>query len=266
MKSGYSCLFQEKLGNKMAQRKKRTIISLTILLTVVVIGIVLLWPEKYYLPLRRLVRPSKTIIVPDDCKTVWQAVGRAEYGDTVLIKEGIYEAMFEFNGCLNIIGEGIDKTIIRSEYSDDSVVKIYNCRGTKISNLTLEHTTKDNSVKKTGVLFVQNGFLDIVNCRIRRANGYGLFIRQRGKVNIRNCIIEENSGNGIVVWEKGVFVKIQNCKISNNGEYGIYFDHGARGLVENNTIERNRLDAIKIKGFSTKVTSNNNSFRKNKAG
>lgn len=249
----------------MAHIKKRTIISLTMLLAVVLIGIVLLWPEKYYLPLKRLVLPSKTIIVPDDCKTVWQAVGRAEYGDTIFIKAGIYDGMFEFKGCLNIIGEGIDKTIIRSEYSDDSVVKIYNCRGSKISNLTLEHTTKDNSVKKTGVLFIQNGFLDIVNCRIRRANGYGLFIRQRGKVNIHNCIIEENSGCGIVVWEKSAFVKIQNCKISNNGEYGIYFDHGARGLVENNTIEDNRLDAIKIEGIDTKVISKNNSFRYNNA-
>lgn len=250
----------------MARGKKRIILDLIIVLIVVPIGIGLLWPEKFYLPLRRLVRPAKTIIVPDDCKTVWQAVSRAEYGDTVFVKEGIYDGMFEFKGCLNIIGEGIDKTVIRSEYPDDSVIKIYNCRGTKISNLTLEHTSKDNSDKKTGVLFVQNGFLDIVNCRIRRANGYGLFIRQRGKVNIRNCIIEENSGNGIVVWERGVFVKIQNCKISNNGEYGIYFDYGARGEVKNNTIENNRLDAVKIKGFGTKVTSNNNTFHNNKVG
>jgi len=250
----------------MAHRKIRTIISLTMLLIVVLIGIVLLWPEKYYLPLRRLVRPSKTIIVPDDCKTVWQAVSRGEYGDTILIKEGVYDGMFEFKGCLNIIGEGIDKTIIRSEYSNESVVKIYNCRGTKISNLTLEHTTKNNSVKKTGVLFIQNGFLDIVNCRIRRADGYGLFIRQRGKVNIRNCIIEENSSSGIIVWNKSTSVKIQNCKISNNGGYGIHFDHGARGLVENNTFEQNRLDAIKIEGIDTKVISENNSFRNNKAG
>lgn len=249
----------------MAHIKKRTIISLTMLLTVVLTGIVLLWPEKYYLPLKRLVRPSKTIIVPDDCKTVWQAISRAEYGDTIFIKEGIYEAMFEFKGCLNIIGEGIDKTFIRSEYSTESVFKIYNCRGTKISNLTLEHTAKSNSTQKTGVLFIQNGFLDIVNCRIRRADGYGIFIRQRGKVNIRNCIIEENSGSGIVVWEKGVFVKIQNCKISNNGEYGINFDQGARGLVENNTFENNRLDAIKIEGIDTKVISKNNSVSKNKA-
>ena len=250
----------------MTRRKKRIIIDLTIMLIVVPIGAGFLWPEKCYLPLKRLVRPTNTIIVPDDCKTVWQAVSRAEYGDTIFVKAGIYDGMFEFKGCLNIIGEGIDKTIIRSEYSDDSVVKIYNCRGSKISNLTLERTTKDNSAKKTGVMFIQNGFLDIVNCRIRRANGYGLFIRQRGKVNIHNCIIEENSGNGIVVWEKSTFVKIQNCKISNNGEYGIYFDHGARGLVENNTFENNRLDAVKIKGFGTKVTSTDNHFHKNKAG
>jgi parallel beta-helix repeat protein len=249
----------------MAHRKIRTIISLTMLLIVVLVGIVLLWPEKYYLPLRRLVRPSKTIIVPDDCKTVWQAVSRAEYGDTVLIKEGVYEAMFEFTGCINIIGEGIDKTFIRSEYSTESVVKIYNCRGTKISNLTLEHTTKHNSTKKTGVMFIQNGFLDIENCRIRRADGYGIFIRQRGKVNLRNCNIEENSGSGIVVLEKGVFANIQNCKIVNNGEYGIYFAQGACGLVENNTLENNRLDDVKIEGVDTKVTSKNNSIRNNQA-
>lgn len=249
----------------MTRRKKRIIIDLIIMLIVVPIGIGFVWPEKCYLPLKRLIRPSTTIIVPDDCKTVWQAVSRAGYGDTIFIKAGVYDGVFEFKGCLNIIGEGIDKTIIRSEYCDDSVVKIYNCRGSKISNLTLEHTTKDNSDKKTGVMFIQNGFLDIVDCRIRRANGYGLFIRQRGKVNIHNCIIEENSGNGIVVWEKGVFVKIQDCKISNNGEYGVYFDHGARGLVKNNTFENNRLDAVKIKGFGTKVTSTDNNFQKKKA-
>jgi hypothetical protein len=173
--------------------------------------------------------------------------------------------MLEFTGCINIIGEGIDKTFIRSEYSTESVVKIYNCRGAKISNLTLEHTTKHNSTKKTGILFIQNGFLDIVNCRIRRADGYGIFIRQRGKVNLRNCIIEENTGSGIVVWEKDVSVKIQNCKIANNGEYGINFDQGARGLVENNTLENNRLDDVKIQGIDTKVVSKNNTFRSNEA-
>jgi parallel beta-helix repeat protein len=68
------------------------------------------------------------------------------------------------------------------------------------------------------------------------------------------------------VWEKGVFVKIQNCKILNNRGYGINFDQGARGLVENNTFENNRFDAIKIEGIDTKVTSNNNSFHSNKAG
>jgi parallel beta-helix repeat protein len=239
-------------------RKKRIIIDLVIVLIVVLVGTLFLWPEKFYLPLRRLVRPSKTITVPSDCKTIWKALAQAEYGDTIFIKAGIYDELFEFTGCVNIVGEGIDKTIIQSEYSQESVVKMYNCRGTKLSNLTLQHVGKKDTAAKTGVLFVQRGFMDIINCRIRRGDGYGMLIRKGSTVNIDNCVIEKNSMSGIIVWDKGTSVNVHNSTISSNGEYGILFEHGGGGSVENNTFKENESGSVKCVG--TAIISKDNSF------
>lgn len=56
------------------------------------------------------------IIVPTHFKTIKEAVENAKPGDTILVKEGVYEEKegFSLKSGLKIEGRGADKTIIRS--------------------------------------------------------------------------------------------------------------------------------------------------------
>lgn len=96
---------------------------------------------------------SRTIVVPDDYPTITSAIGNATAGDTILVREGTYEAPINqtltIEKNLSIIGENAEKTLIKLypaynvsriltaalfSYSDAITIKADNVR---ISNLTM---------------------------------------------------------------------------------------------------------------------------------
>ncbi|MDO5576184.1 MAG: hypothetical protein Q4F84_03825, partial [Fibrobacter sp.] len=56
---------------------------------------------------------SKTFTVPTDIKTIQDCIDKAEEGDTVFVKKGIYREQLTLKDNVSLIGESATETILR---------------------------------------------------------------------------------------------------------------------------------------------------------
>lgn len=98
---------------------------------------------------------SKTIIVPDDYPTITQAIASASAGDTIYVRNGVYnDSCFEINKPLTISGEDVGNNFViinptiesvyssyfnRTYYYPDDAI-IINSDNVRISGLTINST------------------------------------------------------------------------------------------------------------------------------
>ena len=124
---------------------------------------------------------GKTIGVPDDYSTITDAINNAADGDTILIKEGIYEGFINqtlvINKSVSLIGENIENTIVKLfppynvieifpnppyyNYSDSIII---NADNVMLTNLTIVSTPGDG-IGDVSVVGDQN---QITNCNITK--------------------------------------------------------------------------------------------------
>ena len=69
---------------------------------------------------------SKTIIVPDDYPTITQAIASASAGDTIYVRNGVYnDSCFEINKPLTISGEDVRNNFVIINPTIESVYSSY---------------------------------------------------------------------------------------------------------------------------------------------
>ena len=73
---------------------------------------------------------SKTLIVPDEYKTIQEAIMAAQAGDTVKIKQGIYDESLTFKNGVNLQGTVREKVILRCDAKMGPVTTKYLCHFT----------------------------------------------------------------------------------------------------------------------------------------
>jgi parallel beta-helix repeat protein len=115
---------------------------------------------------RVLVNASpSTLMVPDDYKTIQEAINNAGSGDTIFVRKGIYTENIVINKSITLIGEDRESTIIDGR-ATGNVISI------KASNVTIKGFTIRNS----------DPFV-----------GYGIFIERFGNIVISNNSINNNN-------------------------------------------------------------------------
>ena len=67
---------------------------------------------------------SKTIVVPDDYSTIQAAIDHANAGDTVFVRDGIYNETLVVNKTISLVGEDRDLTIIDAQKSHSPAITI----------------------------------------------------------------------------------------------------------------------------------------------
>jgi parallel beta-helix repeat protein len=173
-------------------------------------------------------------------KTILNALGQANAGDTIIINGNNYEH----------VHRTIDKKLtIKSEVG----TVLSPCSSTADSN---HHgifylTSKASGTVIEGFTFTGNGML--------YGNGdYGILINGASNVIIRNCTFTDMDSGDAIRLENAKSITIDNVKI-NGAVFGVNIRDSTDVLVENSDIKNNDIAAVSVAGSSknTKIFSNN---------
>ena len=177
---------------------------------------------------------QKTIVVPDDFSTIQAAINSASDGDTIFVKEGIYNEGLELNKSLSLIGENKETTIIDGSKADIFAVIIFS-NWVNVSGFTIR-----NAPEKGIELW------HVKNCKIsgniitNSINGVSLV--QSFHNIIEANIVSSNKYSGIRIsgsaYEPNYNI-INHNEIENN-DVGLDFFQGWNNAVYRNNIVNNR--------------------------
>lgn len=166
-------------------------------------------------------------------------------GGVVYVKSGIYDLngkTIVVRSNLTLIGDGIDKTIIRlyptqhseQKYIQDGITSVGDIDDLTIENLTL--TQNLTPVNNHGCICLrggQNNNITIRNFKATGGSGQGISVPHFNNLSIEDCVIEQ-------VWT------------------GIECNNGSDGLIRENTIRNTIGDGVLFSIHATDVTIENN--------
>ena len=198
------------------------------------------------------VASAATIYVPDDCKTIQEAVNSANSGDTIIVKDGTYTENINVNKMrLTIRSEnGAAKTIVQAANSRKNVFDVCaDC--VNISGFT--------AMGATGCWNAGIWLRNVNHCRVFdnfiRGNSLGisLFDSNGNSIKYNDCL--KNDENGIVAIASSNNILANNiCNFSDKS--GIWLGESS----DNNTIVNNSCNFNKVDGVGLSDSSNNNTL------
>jgi nitrous oxidase accessory protein len=213
--------------------------------------------------------PAATVRVVDKDKnsySIKQAVIKAQAGDTILVKAGIYqESAIEINKQLTVIGEKNAIIDARNEKGNIIRVKAQNVTisGLEFKNVAVSYINDNAAIKLDSCqdcIIRNNTFIN---------NFFSIYLARSFRCKIENNIIKSNaeretaSGNGIHLWYcKEITVK--NNRIEGQRD-GIYFEFVEQSHVSQNHSEKNLRYGLHFM-FSDHCTYDGNEFINNGAG
>jgi parallel beta-helix repeat protein len=209
-----------------------------------------------------------TIYVPDDYETIQEAVDNAASGDTIIVRDGIYQENVDvYINNLTIMSEnGSANCIIQAANPNDHVFEVtsdyvnisgftvkgategYWVAGIYLGNTDLCTMINDTNISNCNISNNNNGIYasyssnnTISNCFISH-NNMGIQLYTSSGNLISNCSIRLNNYSGMELWLSSDNNCIFNNTISNNGWSGIWIDCGS----SNNSIYRNIISCCDI--------------------
>ncbi len=206
---------------------------------------------------KKVLEQAKVVIlVPGDCKTIQEAIDRAEKGQIVIVGNGVYRG--EGNRDIEFKGKAIT---LRSEKGPENC--IIDCqesgRGFYFARYETEKSVLQGFTIKNGKVTGDGGGIccrsssspKIIGCKIvdcSAANGGGISCWSRSNPALVNCIIAENSasakGGGINCWNN-CSPEIINCTIAHNKSKkcggGVAASERSRPELKNSIVWENRV-------------------------
>jgi nitrous oxidase accessory protein len=190
------------------------------------------------------VAASNIIYYVEPGDNIQMAINRANPGDILLIKRGVYKEYPIFvNKSLTIIGESREETIIDGEELADLIINIM-ADNVKISNLTIQNTgggaypPVQKGIQITAVKNVEISDCTIKNCATNLRLGGSSFSRI-----LRNRITHAlTNGYGVHLDENSEYNEITSNYISFN-DVGIQVERTAtNNTIYHNNFMNNSLD------------------------
>jgi hypothetical protein len=221
-----------------------------------------------------------TIIhVPDDYPTIQEGVNAANPGDTVLVDPGIYYENVQLTEGVNLIGSGMDNTIIDGGGVAD-VVSALTINSCLIEGFTVQNSQQGGSTPGNVGVFLNPrssaGTKTVRYCRVRH-NGHGVqvwndfggvtyvehniicdnlydgFDPYLGTTHLTNNSIVDNGRDGYHDWAGGGVVYIKNNIFAQNGRYGIFKHRDTPVYISYNDVWNNAQGAS-YEGYSGSPT------------
>ncbi len=200
-------------------------------LSAVVLGLLLIGMSAVTINIQ-LVKAG-TITVPDDYRTIQEAINNAGVGDKIFVSAGTYYERVLVNRSVSLVGENRSSTIIDGNYSG-----------------TVVNITKTNDVSLTEFTIRNAGYWP------EPSGPHSAVLVQNSTGTTLSRSIIDNSSYGIRVYYSDNSTFIDNLVIGHNGfDFGIYIHWSNHCIISGNDVSGGW--AITIKGsYYSKITGN----------
>jgi len=203
--------------------------------TVKVLTLVIIFFSAVWLSNLQTSQASKTLAVPQDYVTIGEAVSHASIGDTIQIKEGIYNENIVINKSLTIIGQN-SPVIVGNGGPTPSATLILDADNIVVSGLVIESTKNPNTTRYSYGIWVQGEGCTITGNTIQ-ATYIGIFCSTQSHTTITQNTITRSIKDGIRFCG-GSYTDISYNNIISNAVSGIALG-GYSNTVEGNNLEKN---------------------------
>ncbi len=197
---------------------------------------------------------TRTIRIPEDVKTVAEALAGARDRDRLVLAEGTWEGPFVIKAAVELQGVS-GKTIIECTADAGSVVAIApGVNGARLSGLTLRHLSFDAGEERFSLAHVRDAKADFSDCRFERGSGHGIAVTHGGHAKVVRCRFSENGWNGIAVVGEGSLLEAEENTLKGNFQNGIESWDGAAVILSKNTCTGNSRNGIHVDNGSASAT------------
>lgn len=183
---------------------------------------------------------GSTITVPNDYKTIQEAINAAQDGNEIFIRAGTYNEILVVNKSISLIGENRETTVIDGSNIFGNVIEIV-AENVTVANLTIQKALGYPYYESHGINIKGNSSGNTISNNIIKDNfGCGIYHERWFWLSkaVNNTIVGNRIINNVIT---GITIqradnnKIINNWIENNG-FGIYLDDSSHNVIEGNSI------------------------------
>lgn len=176
---------------------------------------------------------TQTIVVPDDYFTISEAISNASEGDTIFVKNGVYNENLVIKKSISLVGQDVKNTIIEGNHAHPVIV-------VRHDNVTVSSFTLKNGASKSTVTIYYKALGGI---HLLHAN---------------NCKITGNliTNTGIGIWLYGAGSNVIEHNICYDSMYGLIAESSDNNIIHDNYISNNG-GGIRLLSTKNNKLSNN---------
>ncbi len=205
------------------------------------------------LPLTAFLLIYSTIIVPENYKTIQEAVINASLEDTIIVSEGIYKENVSITRPISIISRrGPDFTTVWAAVPSEPVFKVSN-----VNNVTITGFTATGSLHSGIYLYNSNNGTISDNKTVKNANGIILYGSSNNTVAGNSADLNENYG---IYLDSSDRNSLGKNSASSNNDNGIFLSSSSYNNLTDNNVNHNTWNGIIL------WDSSNNTLKDNRVG
>ncbi len=196
---------------------------------------------------------AATIVVPDNYRSIQEAVDKAAPGDSIIVNEGTYSENIVVSKPLSIrSSKGPASTIVRAGLANKPVFNILSTDKVTLSGFT---ATGSNDA---GVI-LSNARNALLNNNITTRNANGIILSHSNGNTITENEANLNTRNGLYL-EASTGNKIEKNIANSNSDKGIFISHSDKNEVINNNANRNQWNGIMFFSSHGNIVHDNMTF------
>ena len=200
------------------------------------------------------------IVVPDDFKTIGQAMAAAGDGTTILVQPGRYEGSIVLKSGVKLFGVDKEKVVVSAR---TTALIAHNCTSGEVRNMTFEGE-RHSEESFYNIVGIQNSRISLADCIVRSEDNrrFGIVCGDHDKSTISRCLVEMCS-DGIYVVGEGTEVVLQQNTCRRNEYHGIQINEGAAAEARFCTCRNNKQDGIYVNNKQSRAVLRDNECRDN---
>jgi len=199
---------------------------------------------------------AKTIYVPDNYLTIQEAVNGANSGDTIIVRDGIYNEIINVNKYrLTIKSQhGAAVTIVQSPSELSSPDYIFHIRADYVTIDGFTIKERENTIATYGIRVYKANHSGILNNNIAGFREFGIYLYYSSNCKVKDNYVYSNSHQGIDLVDSNNNI-IENNNVTSNG--GAFFlEHSNNNILNRNNMSNNRFWGLAFSGDNNLIINN----------